>query len=232
MSSGRSFGGTGFRGAGFGGTRFGGTVIGEVPGGTGSGSGSPRGARRPRKHALAGDGPIVGRARAALRRAAEQFGRIESVDRTQAVVRTDDGIRLTLSYDPGNYIFSRVYNLTVAAELPETSAVPAGIEVTHRGRDGARFVARGERATSPRLTALNTAVRDRLSAVDLVSARVTAAHGVRSVTVTPLGGSFVWVLLPPVFHATAFPTGEPSRILDLIRSLRDWRPATAPLARG
>lgn len=215
------------------GGEFGRPVAGTGPGtGPASEPRSSRGPRRARKHALAGDGPIVSRARAALRRAAEQFGRIESVSRTEAVVRTDDGIRVTLSYDPGNYVFSRVYNLTVSAELPAESAVPANIEVTHRGRAGARFVAKGNHATPARLTELNSAVAGSLAGVDLVSARVTAQRGIRAVTVTPLGGSFVWVLLPPVFHATAFPAGEPARILDLIRELRGWQPSRASLTRG
>ena len=213
---------------------FGGSRDFDASGARGPGSGSGSSRRRARKHALAGDGPIVSRARAALRRVAEQFGRLESVTRTEAVVRTDDGIRLTLSYDPGNYVFSRVYNLTVTAELPAESAVPAGIAVTHRGRDGVRFAAAGERggAGSPRLAELNRAVAGRLAAIDLVSARVSAEHGARSVTITPLGGSYVWVLIPPVFHATAFPAGEPARILDLIRALRDFQPQRAGAAAG
>ncbi|MBK0422477.1 hypothetical protein JD292_10380 [Leucobacter sp. CSA2] len=206
---------------------------------------------RQRKHALAGDGPIVGRARASLRRVAEQFGTIEAADRTSVRVRTSEGVPLTLSYSPGNYVFSRVYNLTVTAELPPESEVPAGIEVSHRGRGGAHFIASSGPANtgafgvpggpanssgravdralvaSPRLGALNAAVREHLAGIDLVSARITAERGTRSVTITPLGGSFVWVLIPPVFHATAFPAGEPRRIIDLVAALRGFHPVAA-----
>ena len=188
--------------------------------------------RKERRHALAGDGPIVGRARAALRRVAEQFGEVTSTDRTTVTVRTPEGLVLELSYDPGNYVFSRVYNLTIRAALPASSRVPGGITVSHRDRGGPRF--EGAQAGSRTLDALNREFGAQLGGIDLLRGEVAGAGNDRSVTLTPLGGSFVWVLLPPVFHATAFPAGEPQRIRTLIAALADWEPreAAAPAAAG
>lgn len=188
---------------------------------------------RAKRHALAGEGPIVNRARAALRHVAEQFGTITETDPTTVSVRTPDGIPLVLSYDPGNYVFSRVYNLTITAPLPEDSPIPAGISLSHRERGGARYVrsagapASGGRAASGRLAQLNEALRDHVDGIDLLTSRVSDGGTGRSLTITPMGGSYVWVLIPPVFKATAFPAGEPQRILSLIREFRTWRPREA-----
>lgn len=191
--------------------------------------------RRSRRHPLTGNGPIVDRARAALARTAAQFGEVTGTDQTFATARTHDGITLTFSYDPGNYVFSRVYNLTITATLPATSAAPARIELSHRDRRGPRFV--GVRGTGPStesLVGINGALGERLRSIDLVSARIEGSGsradsgaGSRTVTLTPMGGSYVWVLIPPVFKATAFPAGEPERIVDLVRALRDWAPVAA-----
>lgn len=195
--------------------------------------------RRGRRDPLAGDGPIASRARTGLRRVAAQFGEIVADDRTSVTVRTADGVPLRLGYTLGDYVFSRVYNLTVTARVPD--AVPAGLELSHRGRGGARFVARSAARNS---AAQNSAVQhgpapaelERLAAVagshldgiDLVSARTSGADGARTATFTPLGGSFVWVLIPPVFQTTAFPPGEPDRIAALVRELRAFgSPAAA-----
>lgn len=192
---------------------------------------SPRAARQ-RKHALAGRGPIVDRARQALRIVAGRFGEVVTSTETSVEVRTEDGIELTLSYDPGNYIFSRVYNLTISADLPAGSPVPAGLELSHRERAGAKYVAArsGSGSASPVvLRRLNEAAAPHLKGIDLHSSKTSVRNGGRSLTVIPLGGSFVWVLIPPVFKATAFPQGEPARILDLIRAVRGLAPA-APAA--
>lgn len=175
-------------------------------------------ATKPRKHALAGHGPIVDRARQALGRVAEQFGTVTASAQTSVSVRTRDGIDLTLSYDPGNYIFSRVYNLTVEVVLPAATAVPAAAKLSHRERSGPRYVAPGTPAAG--LHRLNEAAAEHLRRIDLHSSTITTRSGARVLTVTPLGGSFVWVLIPPVFTATAFPPGEPERILDLVRAIR------------
>lgn len=186
------------------------------------------GTARRRKHALAGNGLIVDRARRALRLVAEQFGEVQKTEHTFVTVRTDDGMLLTLSYDPGNYVFSRVYNLTVTAELPKESKIPAGISLSHRGGKGAYYVRKGSSTPDPLLDDLNASLREKLASIDTLSSRVEFSGKARTVTLTPLGGSYVWVLIPPVFKATAFPKGEPDRILDLLRSMRDWTPATTP----
>ena len=202
---------------------------------------SPRAAAKQRKHALAGHGPIVDRARQALRHVAGQFGEVTASTDTSVEVRTEDGIELTLSYDPGNYIFSRVYNLTISVDLPTGSPVPAGLELSHRDRAGAKYVAAGSGSGSRSapgsgsvapgaLRRLNEAAAAHLNGIDLHSSRTSVRNGRRSLTLTPLGGSFVWVLIPPVFKATAFPKGEPARILDLIRAIRGLAPATASAA--
>lgn len=181
---------------------------------------------RPRRHALEGQGVIVTRARAALRRVAAQFGEITSADDVSVEVRTADGLRLALSYDPGNYIFSRVYNLTIAVDLPADSAVPGDVVLSHRG--GSPHYARsGAAAAGPELDALNRELQAHFDGIDLIRSRITGAGGRRRVVLTPMGGSYVWVLIPPVFSATAFPAGEPERILALIRALASWRAGSA-----
>ena len=202
--------------------RFGGPIPGTGPTGT-RGRGS-----RPRRHPLAGHGPIVDRARAALARTAAEFGEVVRREQTSVTARTSDGTEVTLSYDGGNFVFSRVYNLTVEIALPEASDVPTGLTLSHRERSGPRFVRSGSRSSAdPRLDALHAAVGAQLRAVDLVSARVSGPRATRTLTLTPLGGSYVWVLIPPVFKATAFPAGEPERLLEIARTLRDWSPVSA-----
>lgn len=195
----------------------------------------PKRPRRSRRHPLTGNGPIVDRARAALTRTAAQFGEVTGKDQTSVTARTPDGITLTFSYDPGNYVFSRVYNLSITATLPATSAAPARIELSHRDRRGPRFVgARSGGPSAESLVGINGALGARLRSIDLISARIEGSgsradsgSGSRTVTLTPMGGSYVWVLIPPVFKATAFPAGEPERIVDLVRALRDWAPVSA-----
>lgn len=175
-------------------------------------------APRTRKHALAGNGLIVDRARRALRHVAEQFGEVGRITQTTVEVRTHDGIDLTLSYNPGNYVFSRVYNLTVTAALPEASAAPSAVELTFKG--GEAHYIRKDGGDSAALGRLNRVARPHLSKIDMHSSSIGKERGVRRITVVPLGGAYVWVLIPPVFKATAFPPGEPDRILDLIRAVR------------
>lgn len=181
--------------------------------------------KRVRRNALSGNGPIVDRARVALKYTAAQFGEVTATDQTSVSVRTADGLDLTLQYDGGNFVFSRVYNLTISARLPISSKVPNDIELSHRDRRGPAFVRTGHRSqVTPSIGALNASVRDQLGAIDLVSANVSGAAAQRTLTLTPMGGSYVWVLIPPVFKATAFPPGEVDRMLQLMRSLHDWAP--------
>lgn len=178
-----------------------------------------------RKHALAGHGVIVDRARRALALVAEQFGTVSETSQTEVRVTVADGSTLTLSYDPGNYIFSRVYNLTVTAELPADSPLPAA-KLIHRRAQGSQFV-RADGSDSPALARLNHIAAPHLRGIDVHSARITSVAGAKKFTVTPLGGSYVWVLIPPIFKATAFPPQEPERILKLIAAVRGIGPAPA-----
>ncbi|MBL3700957.1 hypothetical protein [Leucobacter luti] len=174
---------------------------------------------RVRTHPLAGSGPIVDRARQALRYTAAQFGTVVAHDQTSVTARAADGLEVVLSYEPGNYVFSRVYALTITAQLPAASGVPRGVKLSHRGAPrGGTFVAdRGATPRSAALTRLNEAVAPHLGTVDMVRAS-TSHDGARTLTLSPMGGAYVWVLIPPVFKATAFPAGEPDRLLDLIRA--------------
>lgn len=183
------------------------------------------------KHALARNGPIVGRARQALRRVATQFGEVVEAGNTEVRVRTSRGLDLTLSYNPGNYVFSRVYNLTVRALLPETSDVPAGLKLSF-ARGETTFASTGSTAAQTEhadvLKRLNVSTAPQLNDIDLHSGSVKTASATKTgerktVEIVPLGGSFVWVLIPPVFHATAFPKGEPDRIIALIETLTAWK---------
>jgi hypothetical protein len=191
---------------------------------------------RVRKHPLAGSGLIVDRARAALLRTATEFGDVVASDQTTVTARTPDGFDVTLSYEGGNFVFSRVYNLTLSVALPAESDVPTGLKLSHRARTGPQFVRAGSGASvsagqpgaggalAARLAALHGSVGDRLRSVDLVAATVSGPRTSRTLTLTPMGGSYVWVLIPPVFKATAFPAGEPERLLDIVRALRTWSP--------
>lgn len=191
---------------------------------------------RVRKHPLTGSGPIVDRARAALLRTATEFGDVVASDQTTVTARTPDGFDVTLSYEGGNFVFSRVYNLTLSVALPAESDVPTGLKLSHRARTGPQFVRAGSGASvsagqpgaggalAARLAALHGSVGDRLAGVDLVAATVSGPRTSRTLTLTPMGGSYVWVLIPPVFKATAFPAGEPERLLDIVRALRTWSP--------
>ncbi|QIM16282.1 hypothetical protein G7067_07350 [Leucobacter insecticola] len=184
---------------------------------------NPLAPRRHKRHPLAGDGPIVDRARRALRSTAEHFGSVQGTDRTTVTVRTKDGIEIVFSYDPGNYVFSRVYACTISTVLPDTTDVPATVSLTHRGTQrGGRFVAGRVSAHSEcAVDRLNRATASHLAGIDLVRASIaTTKNSGKRLTLSPMGGSFVWVLIPPVFKATAFPPGEPERILELIRAVR------------
>lgn len=176
---------------------------------------------RSRKHALDGHGPIVDRARHALRHVATQFGEVVRTDDTTVRARTSDGIELTLSYAPGNYVFSRVYNLTVEAELPPEAGFPSGIAISHAQHSGPTFTqGKGFRSGRVSLAQLNSACTAQLNTIDVLQASITARGTARVLSITPMGGSYVWVLIPPVFKATTFPQGEPERILQFIRSVR------------
>ncbi|QYM75830.1 hypothetical protein [Leucobacter luti] len=185
--------------------------------------------RTPRKHPLAGNGPIVDRARQALRFTAEQFGEVTGADQTTVSVRTADGLDLALSYEPGNYVFSRVYALTVSTQLPASTAIPRGVKLVHRGpQRGGTFVAdRGSLPDSRAVARLNAITAEHLGTIDMVRASI-AQTGQRTLTLSPMGGAYVWVMIPPVFKATAFPPGEPERILALIRAVRELDPAPSP----
>lgn len=187
---------------------------------------TPR-ATKERKHALAGNGPIVDRARDALHRVALQFGNVIGTTQTSVAVRTTDGIELSLSYDPGNFVFSRVYNLTISTVLPTGSWAPSGVRISHKDRGGPRYIKEGADAATAAVDRLNTAARPHLDGIDVLSSAITTRDGKRIFTMTPLGGSYVWVLIPPVFKATALPPGEPDRILALIRAVRGLEAATA-----
>lgn len=176
---------------------------------------------RSRREALAGNGPIVDRARAALKHTAAQFGTVTGTDQTSVSVRTACGIPLTLSYNPGNYIFSRVYNLRISVSLPADTRVPSGIELSFAEKGAVKYrpkkSGQSRPAPGPRLNALNARIGDQLARIDLIESAVEG----RTLSIVPMGGSYVWVLIPPVFKATAFPAGEVARIIDLIRSFRD-----------
>lgn len=178
--------------------------------------------RAKRKHALAGSGPIVDRARAGLRRVSEQFGEPTRTTDTAVEVTTAEGLDLILSYQPGNYLFSRVYNLTISTVLPTASPVPTDIKVSFRGPNSPRFIPGSGFSQGPELDRLNEVVSPQLAEIDLVSSAVVAKGSGNVLSVTPMGGSFVWILIPPVFKATAFPAGETDRIIRLCHTFKSF----------
>ncbi|MFV0254381.1 MAG: hypothetical protein ACK5H2_13725 [Beutenbergiaceae bacterium] len=170
------------------------------------------------RHPLDGDGVIVTRARAALRRVAGQFGEVTGVSRTSVEVGTDDGLALTLSYDRGNYVFSRVYNLSISMAMDTVSAIPGDVGLSSRARSGPRYTSK----STGDLQALNAVAADHLRGIDVLRSQITRSATSTVMSLTPMGGSFVWVLIPPVFKATAFPPGEPDRIVQLFRAVDAW----------
>ncbi len=172
------------------------------------------------RNPLAGNGLIASRARAALKRTATEFGEVVSSDQVSVTVRTADGTPLRLSYALGNYIFSRVYNLEITVRIPDT--IRAGLSLSFKNRSAPQLVVK--KSVDRGLEDLNQAVESHLAAVDLLATRTGGSAGSRAVTLTPMGGAFVWVLIPPIFKATAFPPGEPEQILDLVRALRTYTP--------
>jgi hypothetical protein len=157
------------------------------------------------------DGPIVSRARASLLRVATEFGQVTAKNGSQVTVRTDNGLTLRLSYEYGNYLFSRVYNLAVSVDLPKGSPIPSGLRLSHRKAEGPRFRSASAEGTAAAVQ-LERSIGKELAEIDLASATTHTSEGTVRLTLTPLGGAFVWVLLPPVFKTIAFPAGEIERI--------------------
>lgn len=177
---------------------------------------------RARVSPLTKEGPIVDRARSALKTTAAKFGAISSVTRTSVTVQGPEGYLLEMSYDLGNFLFSRVYNLTITSVLPVDSRVPDGLQLNFKDRAGPRYVHRNDRVADPAIDELNASLGSLLQEIDLAGSAVESDNGTKRLTLSPLGGSFVWVLIPPVFTPTAFPAGEPERILELITTMRSF----------
>lgn len=177
------------------------------------------------RHALHGNGPIVDRARQALRRVASEFGEVTATQHTSVSVRTSSGIALQLSYDPGNYVFSRVYNLRVSVTLPEGSPVPSGLKLSHKVEP--HLTATAEPSRAALFEDLNAMLKPHLAAIDTVAVTTSGQGKNRQFTVVPMGGSYVWVLIPPVFKATAFPRGEVQRIINLIHAVLAYQAPAA-----
>lgn len=166
-------------------------------------------------------GPIADRARVALRTVAEQFGRVEQMTKTAVSVDTGEGFNLNLHYELGNFLFSRVYNLQITSALPDTVSFSRDLSLSYRGSVSPRFIGKASAVHEEETAKLNDVVRPLLSSIDLASANVDTVGGASKLTLSPLGGSFVWVLIPPIFKVTAFPTGEPARIINLITTIRN-----------
>lgn len=183
-----------------------------------------------RRNPLVGRGPIVDRARLGLGRVAEQFGTVTHKNLTHVKVKTDDGMDLTMTFEPGNYIFSRVYNLVVQARLPIAPELPTRMVLSHKTDNGPRFLAKSASSTSvssetsAALKQFNDYLRPHFDSVDLLRSEILVRGDVATITVTPIGGAYVWVFIPPIFHVTAFPEGEPGRIRKLISAIGRWRP--------
>ncbi|WP_291280255.1 hypothetical protein [Galactobacter sp.] len=173
--------------------------------------------RSKNKNPLESDGPVVNRARASLFSVAKLLGRVRKQGTTSVVVTTDHGLDLTLNYAHNNYLLSRVYNLEISLDLP-LDGLPPGLKLSYAGGQGPRFGGTSElsrRAAGQ----LNDVIADDFRGIDILNARTTRHEGGVRLTLTPMGGAFVWVLLPPVFKTIAFPPGEIGRIQDLFRRI-------------
>lgn len=181
-----------------------------------------------RKNALAGRGPIVDRARQGLYKIAGQFGTITKKTDTQAFVTTDDGLDLVLAYDMGNYLFSRVYNLTITANVPVDRGLPHNLVLSHKSKEGpflepAKGAGMITETSQRNLDAFNKDLLVRLKSIDLLKLDISIKDDASRITVIPIGGSFVWVFIPPIFQPTSFPQGEQKRIIELVRAISSWR---------
>lgn len=184
-------------------------------------------------------GPLHRRARRSLLEVASQFGTVfdEHTDAQDSETNTDLAVMvhvtrgrrhgpITLSYGKADYLFSRVYDLKVIG-YGEWGGPPTPLRVKF-SRDGGHFEvgprvppehaarARTMAATLERNFAAN------LASVDLKSVEiVNAGDGQFKVELVPLGGAYVWLLVPPVSYSVRFPDGEQGRLLELMRGIRD-----------
>jgi hypothetical protein len=162
--------------------------------------------------------------RAAARRAAtvlahdiEAFERLgyrplERTGRPEAVLRAPKGGHdLTLRLVPEGRFFGGNWALEVSTAEPVLPATPLGLSARGRGvvrRQGVSFSAKGSDPAARRLAELLSAderLGEALGGVDfeLLSVRPDGRPAIRH-----LGGSIVWVLLPPVVRETPLPAGQ------------------------
>lgn len=194
-------------------------------------------------------GPLQARAQRSLLTVAKQFGDVASdavpevgsglsVDVTAA--GGDWGDALRLSYGKGDFIFSRVYDLTISGTVQRPSralcgpaagdgdsrvALPLELSFT---RHGSRLVPSTGAASADSAAAagrsaqrINRRLQPLLREVDLKSLSITdASDGRCRIDLVPLGGAYVWILVPPVSMTVRFPPGEPARLLHIMSTIR------------
>jgi hypothetical protein len=127
------------------------------------------------------------------------------------------GPDLVVSLRPeGGRVFGGNWGLEVATAEPVLPATPHGLSARGRGvvrRQGVSFRARGSDPAGRRLAELLSA-DERLGAAlggvdfELVSVRPDGRPAIRH-----LGGSIVWVLVPPVVRETPLPAGQAEAIV-------------------
>ena len=120
---------------------------------------------------------------------------------------------------PEGRFFGGNWGLEVATAEPVLPATPLGLSARGRGvvrRQGVRFSARGSDPAAQRLAATLSAderLGTALGGVDfeLLSVRPDGRPAIRH-----LGGSIVWVLLPPVVRETPLPEGQAKALVRAI----------------
>jgi hypothetical protein len=130
------------------------------------------------------------------------------------------GPDLVVSLRPeGGRVFGGNWGLEVATAEPVLPATPLGLSARGRGvvrRQGVSFSARGSDPAAQRLATMLSA-DERLGAAlggvdfELLSVRPDGRPAIRH-----LGGSIVWVLLPPVVRETPLPEGQAKALVQAV----------------
>jgi hypothetical protein len=142
---------------------------------------------------------------------------LERTGGLEAVLQGLKGERdVALRLVPEGRVFGGNWGLEVSTAEPVLPATSLGLSARGRGvvrRQGVRFSARGSDPAAGRLAALLSA-DERLGAAlggvdfELLSVRPDGRPAIRH-----LGGSIVWVLLPPVVRETPLPPGQVKAIV-------------------
>lgn len=163
-------------------------------------------------------GFIDSRAALALPTIAMEFGTVLSHDGLEVRVKPHAGSLdvITLRLTQGNFIWSRVYDLEI-----EYSSSGRGRNLDVKFTKGKAIIHPRKNASSTEQLHASTAqsaLSPLMDAVDLKSMTMRTDGATRTTKITPLGGAYLWILLPPISYWVRFPQGEPARLLSLLEA--------------